>query len=206
MSRVRLKPHYFASADGEERSPPQAAVPRREDWSALMARAQLGDQASYRALLGSLSSYVRSLARRAGIPGEEIEDAIQDVLLTIHRVRRTYDPARPFGPWLVAIARHRFADRSRRRLRALAGEAALANIEETSRAGQTNLHETGSELRRLHRAIAALPAGQRQAIEMVKLKELSLKEASALSGQSETALKVATYRAIRRLRRLLRSE
>jgi len=29
------------------------------------------------------------------------EDAVQDVLLAIHEKRHTYDPARPFGPWLA---------------------------------------------------------------------------------------------------------
>jgi RNA polymerase sigma-70 factor (ECF subfamily) len=60
-------------------------------------------------------------------------------------------------------------------------------------------------VRRLRSAIAALPVGQRQAIEMLRLEELSLKEASAMSGQSETALKVAVHRAVKRLRALLQA-
>ena len=55
----------------------------------------------------------------------------------------------------------------------------------------------------LQRAIQALPTGQRQAIELLKLQELSLKEASAVSGQSVGALKVATHRAMAALRRAL---
>jgi RNA polymerase sigma-70 factor (ECF subfamily) len=49
-----------------------------------------------------------------------------------------------------------------------------------------------------------LPPGQRQAVELLKLRELSLKEASALTGMSIGALKVATHRAIASLRRTLR--
>ena len=44
---------------------------------------------------------------------------------------------------------------------------------------------------------------QRDAIDLLKLKELSLKEASSLTGRSVAALKVATHRAMKRLRKLL---
>jgi RNA polymerase sigma-70 factor (ECF subfamily) len=52
--------------------------------------------------------------------------------------------------------------------------------------------------------VRALPEGQRQAIELLKLKELSLKEAAAISGTSVGALKVATHRAMATLRLRLR--
>jgi len=56
----------------------------------------------------------------------------------------------------------------------------------------------------LAHAIQALPPGQRQAVELLKLRELSLKEASALTGMRIGALKIATHRAITSLRRALR--
>jgi len=55
----------------------------------------------------------------------------------------------------------------------------------------------------LGRAIAALPPGQRQAIELLKQREMSLREASAATGVSIAALKVATHRALKTLRALL---
>ncbi len=55
----------------------------------------------------------------------------------------------------------------------------------------------------LRAAIARLPDGQRRAIEMTKLQELSLREASTASGMSVAALKVATHRGVQALRKLL---
>ena len=49
----------------------------------------------------------------------------------------------------------------------------------------------------------ALPRGQREAIEMLKLREMSLKEASAASGTSIAALKVAAHRGMKALRKAL---
>src|SRR5258708_35732958 len=91
-----------------------ASVTRDVDWSILMARAQEGDRAAYHRLLQEITPYLRSLAARRHRDPNDIEDAVQDVLLTVHSIRQTYDPARPFAPWLVAIANRRFIDRLRR--------------------------------------------------------------------------------------------
>jgi RNA polymerase sigma-70 factor (ECF subfamily) len=176
------------------------------DWSVLMAKSQAGDQRSYRLLLTGVTPYLRSLAHRFGLTGADIEDAVQDVLLTVHSIRHTYDPDRPFAPWLTAVARHRLLDYLRRRARRSGRETELTEFHETSLAAETNHQEAAGEAGRLHAAIAALPEGQRRALEMVKLREMSLKEASDASGQSETALKVAVHRAVRRLRTILGEE
>jgi len=173
------------------------------DWSKLMADSQAGDREAYRRLLQSILPYLRSLARRTGLGADEVEDAVQDVLLTLHGIRHSYDPARPFAPWLTAVARHRLVDRRRRVQRRVRRETPLEAEAETLPAAPTYQPETASEVRRLKAAIAALPPGQRQAVELLKLKEMSLKEASAASGQSISALKVAMHRALLRLRRLL---
>jgi len=184
------------------KDPPATAAPDK-DWSALMAAAQDGDAKAYVALLGAITPYLRGVARRAGLGPEEIEDGVQDILLTLHSIRQSYDPKRPFAPWLLAVARHRLIDRLRRRGRIRLRETALTEAHETFVTDESNHHEEASDVRRLHEAIAVLPAGQRQAVELLRLKELSLKEASAVSGQSPSALKVALHRALKRLSRLL---
>ena len=168
-----------------------------------MVLAQAGDRGAYGLLLRSVTPWLRSLARRAGIEGSDIEDAVQDVLLAIHTVRHTFDPTRPFAPWLAGVARYRLTDRLRRQGRRLARETAFEPEHETFPSEDSNSVETQQEYRRLREAIARLPSGQRQAIEYLKMQELSLKETAALTGQSETALKVAVHRAIKKLRTML---
>jgi hypothetical protein len=99
---------------------------RIDDWSAMMARAQAGDQAAYAALLEAITPYLRSLATAHCRRREDVEDAVQDILLTVHEIRHTYDPRRPVGPWLAAIARRRIADHLRQRYRRTIREAELA--------------------------------------------------------------------------------
>ena len=175
---------------------------RNVDWSILMARVQDGDGAAYRRLLDEVMPYLRSLAGRRQSNPADIEDAVQDILLTLHAVRQTYDPTRPFGPWLVAVANRRLVDRLRHQGRLRAREAPLTAGQDAYPAPQASVDDS-YDRHGLEAAISNLPSGQRQAIRMLKLKEMSLKEASAASGASMTSLKVATHRGLKALRKLL---
>ena len=169
----------------------------------LMERAQGGDTVAYRRLLEEIAPYVRSLAAKWCREPEEVEEIVQDTLLTIHAIRQTYDPVRPFGPWLVAITKRRMADRLRRNSLQRQRETPLTGEHETFPVTQANNSADATERRALGLAINQLPIGQRQAIELLKLKEMSLKEAAATTGMSIGALKVATHRGLKALRRLL---
>ena len=183
---------------------PSTRLASELDWSKLMALAQDGDRQAYRTLLGEIEPYIRSIARRCFKHADDTEDAVQDVLLTVHAIRHTYDPARPFAPWLVAITNRRVIDRLRRQTRQKAREIELSAEHETFPDAPTNL-EYKAELA-LAEAIDKLPPDQRDAIKMLKLNELSLKEAATASGRSIAALKVATHRAVKNLRRMLKGE
>ena len=182
---------------------PERPAARELDWSIYMARAQAGDREAYRRLLEDVTPYLRSIAARHFQNSGDIEDTVQEVLLTVHAIRHAYDPARPFGPWLVAIANRRVVDGLRRQGRSRAREVALDAEHETFAAPEANYHEAASEARALREAVESLPPGQRDAIRMLKLREMSLKEAAAVSGMTVAALKVATHRAVKSLRKVL---
>ncbi|MEO6780317.1 MAG: sigma-70 family RNA polymerase sigma factor [Bradyrhizobium sp.] len=179
-----------------------AAISRDLDWSILMARAQAGDGAAYRRLLEEITPFLRSLAARRHRDPHDVEDAVQDILLTIHAIRVAYDPTRPFGPWLLAIANRRLVDRLRRQGRRRARETALTAAHETFSDGAANIEEK-ADYRSLEAAVERLPHRQRLAIRLLKLKELSLKEAAEASQMSVASLKVATHRALQNLRKML---
>jgi len=173
--------------------------------SALMRAAQSGDTAAYAKLLHTLAPWLHFYVRRRRpfLQHADVEDLVQEIVLSLHAVRRTYDPERPFLPWLVAIAQNRLADGGRRdAARRASGEMGGADI--TSLRELPNAErEPFADSATLQRAIAALPSGQRAALEMLKLRELSLKEAAREVGTSVGALKVAVHRAMTSLRRSL---
>jgi len=165
-----------------------------------MEAAQSGDRAAYERLLREILPYVRAIVRRHHAAPDRVEDVVQDVLLTIHRVRHTYDPARSFANWAGAIAHRRSVDSLRRRIRSGAVEVfspvAYETYADPGANREIKAQEDGAVLKE---AIATLPAGQRRAVELLKLQELSLAEAAQASGQSAGALKVSLHRAIRAL-------
>ena len=198
-SPLRLVPR--AEAPAPQESPPSTL--REVDWAVLMARAQGGERDAYRRLLDEITPYLRSLAAGAHRDPRDIEDTVEDVLLTLHSIRHTYDPTRPFGPWLVAIARRRIVDRLRRQGRTRLHEAPLEPEHETLAVTEANYTEGNLDALAVHDAVERLPPGQREAIKLMKLKEMSLRQAAEVSGMSVAALKVATHRGLAKLRRLL---
>jgi RNA polymerase sigma-70 factor (ECF subfamily) len=175
----------------------------------LMRAVQEGDSASYEGLLRKVVPLVRNAVRgrRSFLATADIEDLVQDVLLSLHSVRATYDPKRPFLPWLMAIVRNRLADGGRRHARLRSHEIAVERLPETFAEPGSNMDaEAFGDPEALRQAMARLPQGQRKALELVKMKEMSLKEASQASGMSVAALKVATHRAVKALRGMLKKE
>lgn len=175
-------------------------------WRDGMQAAQAGDSRAYATLLHAAVPVIRATVRSRGVPTDQVDDALQDVLLTIHRVRHTYDPSRPFLPWLRAVARARAIDHLRRTGRYGAREAYAPAVYDAhpsdDPAADDMLAEAG-RARRLRDAVALLPPGQRQALELLGLEQQSLAEASAQTGRSTVALKVNLHRALKTLRTLL---
>jgi RNA polymerase sigma-70 factor (ECF subfamily) len=169
-----------------------------------MRAAQAGDSGAYLELLRIITPRIREIVQRnRGFAGPaEVEDLVQDVLLSLHAVRATYDPSRSFGPWLFAIVRNRLADGARRFARTSGREVAFDDVTFVEPETNEDIEEEGERVA-LRAAVRALPEAQRRAIELVKLEERPLEEAAGICGSSVGLLKVATHRALATLRRTL---
>lgn len=177
-----------------------------ERWSRLMVAAQQGDQRAYDRLLNEIVPAVARFVRGRwpSAQGADVDDIVQETLRTLHVVRHTYIAGRPFQRWLFAIARHRMLDHNRALRRRRSREHALDPGDETFSAPTANTAYEGPISRRaLEGAIDRLPARQRAAIRLMGIEDMSLKEAAARSGMSEAALKVASHRGIKALRKAL---
>ncbi len=172
-------------------------------WSSLMRAAQRGDGAAYVTLLHDCVPIIRAIALRAGVAPSAADDVVQEVLLTLHRARGTYDPAFPFMPWLRTIATRRAIDllrsSGRRQGRELHSPDRYASHPDPAPTAWQAL-DGADDGNRLRNAVAGLPDGQRQAVELLGLQELSLDEASSLTGRTKVALKVNLHRALKSLR------
>ena len=200
--RIPSRPIVFHSATRQRQRPSDQA----ERLALLMRNAQDGGRAAYASLLKEILPILkRRVQSQLGfLPIMDREDIVQEILLSLHAARATYDPKRPFMPWLMSIAQNRMIDNARRNSRRLNNEVLVDEF--PAHLADDNAGEPASEsinAKALQHAISGLPPGQRQALELIKFRETSLKEASALTGMSIGALKVSVHRATKTLRRSL---
>ena len=175
-------------------------------WSELMRRAQAGDSPAYARLLAEVGDAIAAYLYRRFGRVEFSEDCVQECLLSLHKARHTFNPERPFRPWLFAIVRHRVVDmlRRQRTYARLSGvsldEANTADLYADD-AGEQQLRSISAGS-----VLAALPPNQREALTLTKLMGLSIAEAAGQLGISQAAMKVRVHRAARAAARMLEGE
>jgi len=171
--------------------------------AALMTAAQGGDRAAYETLLRDCMPFIAGLARRLGVPPDRTGDVVQDVLLTIHRARATYDPRRSFEAWLRVIVERRAIDLRRQLRRRSVREVHDEHAYESHADDSVDLAggiEQAERARQIGAALAGLPPRQREAVHHLMLDERSLDDAATLTGRSKGSLKVSLHRALIALR------
>jgi RNA polymerase sigma-70 factor (ECF subfamily) len=167
--------------------------------------------------------YLRLLARVQLSPRLQAKvdpsDVVQQTLLEAHRCRdqfRGQNEAERLA-WLRAILANVLAAAARRfsaaardlgRERSLKVEVDLSSsrLECLLAADQTSPSERaarGEDLLRLAHAMACLPPGQRQVVELHHLKGMPLTEVAALTGRSRPAVAGLLFRGLNKLRELL---
>jgi RNA polymerase sigma factor (sigma-70 family) len=164
----------------------------------LMALAQQGDAVAYRTVLVACQRWLLRYFSGRIVPAQ-VDDLVQETLASLHSKRASYDPSRPFLPWLAAIARYRWVDQLRRTYRQQEDELhedVVGADEEESIAARISLD----------RLLGFLPERQAHVIRLVKIDGHSITEAALRSGQSEPLVKVNIHRGLKKLAALIESE
>ena len=173
-------------------------------WSALMVNAQAGNESDYRQLLEELSRVIHKFLLNRFGNHHVIEDCVQDALIAVHQARHTYDPKRPFRPWLFAIVRNRAIDTLRRQraqdkaIEQFGREQEVLSQPSAQSPSVSEISEGGF--------LGLLSAQHREVLVLTKFTGFSVAETAGRLGISESAVKVRVHRAIRKLRRLLQED
>lgn len=153
--------------------------------------------ARFSALLEPVHDEARLFARRIARSDAEGDDLFHEAVLRAHaRFETLRDPQR-FRPWLLRIVTTVHRSRWRRGFwrRMVSFEAG-----ETAEAADPPEVEARAGAERARRALARLPAAQREAIVLFELHGYSVEEVAALSGASVSAVKSRLSRGRARLR------
>ena len=150
---------------------------------ALAAGVQQGNQANLQTLVERYyEPLLRFLFWLSGGNQAQAEDIVQEAFLRMMRGIASYDPSRPFKPWLYAIAKHiAYNQAQRAEVRHtvnLPDEAAypdhLPQPEEQVEAGQVQ--------QAIIEGLRQLPMRQREVIALFYYEELSQKEIAQVLG------------------------
>jgi RNA polymerase sigma-70 factor (ECF subfamily) len=183
-----MTPSAGAARHRFDRSPRAAS---RDEWSALMIAAQEGHGGAYQRLLTEIVDWLRQYFQRR-LPHGDVDDAVQETLLAVHRRRHTYDPRYPLGVWLAAIAKRKWVDQLR-----IIGRRPTEELPEGLAVGDHEAAVTSASV--LTRLLGELRPAQAQAIMLVKVQGYSIEEASRETGQSLSAVKMNIHRGLARL-------
>ena len=161
---------------------------------ALMRAGLNGDGVAHAALLRALLPLLRRFfRRRLGGQDDDIEDLVQETLIAVHQRRATYDPSRPFGAWLHAIARYKLIDRWRRSGRVVALDEA------DDVADAFDFAEASNARADIERLLAMIPEKQAAVLRATRIEGLSTAEAAQKLGLGESDVKVSAHRGLKAL-------
>ena len=162
----------------------------------LVERAMVGDHDAFSELARVSVGRLYVVARLIVRDDNAAEDATQEALLAIHIHKQSYDTSDPMRPWLKTIARFKWIDQLRGHLRA---PESLDDME-------VPVEDHGARTRAailLDLLLGEANPAQAQVIRLVKLRGASVEEASRISGQSPSLVKVNIHRGLKRIGRAL---
>lgn len=171
-------------------------IANEEGLRRLMRLSQNGDKQAYAVLLEQCSGWLARYFRQK-IGPDAIDDLVQETLISLHRKRASYDPSRPFLPWLAAIARYRWLDRLRQSYRHRAETS-----EHHDAATESHEDVVGARIS-IDRLLDLLPPSQSDVIRIVRIDGHSIADACRQTGQSEASVKVNIHRGLRKLAALI---
>jgi RNA polymerase sigma-70 factor (ECF subfamily) len=143
----------------------------------------------------------------------DADDAVQDAFIKAYVNIATYRDELPFEVWFTRILVNgcldRIKARDRRRRWMIASESPAEEIGAAQPAVQTTSPEAlvlaAERRRQLDEALARLPRRQRMVFVLSQEQGYSSREVSAMTGMNESTVRVHLFRAVRRLRTLLRT-
>jgi RNA polymerase sigma-70 factor (ECF subfamily) len=172
-----------------------------DSFAALMQQSLNGDAQAYARLLQETARLLRPFLAKRLYAGNEVDDVLQEILLSVHKARHTYDGQRPYKPWVYAIAKFRLQDHLRAHYADHLRDAEdLSELEEIL---PDDVTETGFSYESISGEVDKLPEKQATILRLMHQEGYTAREVAEKIGMTESAVKVSAHRAYKILREKL---
>ncbi len=172
----------------------------------LLIESLEGNRKSYELFLKEIQIIFRNFLKNKIIEEENIEDLVQEILISIHNGRHTYDSSLPVLNWIFSIAYRRYVDFLRKKKRINKYEFYTETFEQF----QTNIYLDNEdrfiERDKINRILDKMSEKDRKIIQLLKFENYSIREISKMLGKSESAVKVAAHRAYKKLKNIIETK
>jgi RNA polymerase sigma-70 factor (ECF subfamily) len=202
----RKRAHLSLVTEGPRSGPSSEsavdAVPDAAPLPPLLPRVAQGDEAAVREFVARYGSLIWSLVRRWSPDLTDAEDAVQETFVELWRSAARYDAERATEPgWVAMVTRRRLIDRLRRRQRAIALEPLPDNYDQAEDY-EPDL-DRDARIETARDILRALPAAQRQMLELSLLHGRTHDEIATVTGTPLGTVKSHIRRGLQRARALL---
>ena len=170
-------------------------------WSDIAAKAQKGDAAAYRSLLSDLVPIIRRTIIKSLPNPQHADDVVQEILISVHKALHTYDPKRPFMPWVQSIINFRKTDYLRQHYSQR--ENVKISLDDPDTPDYLVISGHNGSTKDIEDAFESLPDQQKKVVELMKIKGYSAEEVSKKTGMSVSAVKVSAHRALQKIKERL---
>jgi RNA polymerase sigma-70 factor (ECF subfamily) len=168
-----------------------------------MDRYACGDAGSFPAIHRALQPRLLAFLTRMTGATSLADDLTQETFLRLHRARATFAKGGAVLPWAYTIARNVYIDHARaaRQRRAERLPSDPGSEPADPRRDDAEAVAIASETARaVERVLAGIPTAQREAFVLLRYEGLSVQDAAAVLGVTQTAVKLRAFRAYEALR------
>ena len=164
----------------------------------LMRLAQSGNKKAYADLLRAITPLIKAFVAKRISNTADVDDVVQETLLSIHHAGHTYDTNRSFKVWMFTISRNRLNDYLRRNYKNRTfTEISLNDL--TFEISADDVTEGPIQSEYIDKILDLLPEKQREIISMMKIEGYTAEDTAKKMNMSVSAVKVAAHRAYKLL-------
>ncbi|MCP4051126.1 MAG: sigma-70 family RNA polymerase sigma factor [bacterium] len=168
------------------------------NWETLFEQVQLGNKEVYTVILEKLYCFISIYIEKRIYDKNIIEDLTQEIIITIHNSRHTYNSSRPFLPWVLGIIHYKLIDYFKKNKKMINAQNKFEeNRLDNLIYNPVRLFDLKQELQHY---LAAVSKREKEILLKVKIQGYSIKETSKLTGLSISNIKTIVHRAIAKIR------
>ncbi len=163
----------------------------------MLFRAGLaGDQRAYAQFLERITPRLRRVAA-IKCAASDVDDVVQEILVSIHKARHTYDGQRSIRPWLTSITKFRIADHLRKHY--VQRRDKTVDIDELEEI-LPDVTQTGADNESIDELLDGVPENQQRILRLMHVEGYTAREIGVQMDMNESAVKVAAHRALKKIR------